>query len=118
MPEVLLDDQGMYMVKAYNQYGMMQCKAMMAVLPDESKKPKETAPAFVTKLSDKTATIGEPLSLTVQLSEQPTPTYRVEWYKVSGTAISRPGHKIFSKFQVQGLLVIFIFKTRTKYFAA
>ena len=82
MPEVLLDDQGMYMVKAYNQYGMMQCKAMMAVLPDESKKPKETPPTFVTKLSDKTATIGEPLSLTVQLSEQPTPTYRVEWYKV------------------------------------
>ena len=32
--------------------------------------------------------------------------------------ISRPGHKILSKFQVQGQVAIFIFKTRTKYFAA
>ena len=30
----------------------------------------------------------------------------------------RPGHKIHSKFQVQGQLAILIFKTRTKYFAA
>ena len=28
---------------------------------------------------------------------------------------SRPGHKILSKFQAQGQVAIFIFKTRTKY---
>ena len=33
-------------------------------------------------------------------------------------ANNRPGHKILSKFQVQGQVAIFIFKTRTKYFAA
>ena len=31
---------------------------------------------------------------------------------------SRPGHKILSKYEVQGEVAIFIFKTRTKYFAA
>ena len=31
---------------------------------------------------------------------------------------SKPGHKILSKFPVQGQVAIFIFKTRTKYFAA
>lgn len=72
----------MYMVKAYNQYGMMQCKAMIAVLPDESKKPKETTPTFTNGLSNVTATVGEPLSLSVQLKEQLTPNYRVEWFKV------------------------------------
>ena len=30
----------------------------------------------------------------------------------------RPGHKILLKFQVQGQVAIFIFKTRTEYFAA
>ena len=39
----------------------------------------------------------------------------VKWIK--GVLI-RPGHKILSKFQVQGQIAIFIFKTRTKYFAA
>ena len=29
-------------------------------------------------------------------------------------SICRPGHKILSKFQVQGQVAIFIFKTRTK----
>ena len=29
-----------------------------------------------------------------------------------------PGHKILSKFQVQGQVAFFIFKTRTKYFGA
>ena len=34
------------------------------------------------------------------------------------TTFSRPGHKILLKFQVQGQAAIYIFKTRTKYFAA
>lgn len=72
----------MYMVKAYNQYGMMQCKAVLAVLPDESKRPKEAAPILTSRLSDVTATIGEPLSLSVQLRDEPTPNYRVEWFRV------------------------------------
>ena len=82
LPEVLPDDQGMYMVKAYNQYGMMQCKAMLAVQPDVNKLPKETAPVFVNKLQNVTGTVGEPLSLSVQLKDEPTPNYKVEWFKV------------------------------------
>lgn len=85
MPEVFADDEGMYMVKATNPYGMMQSKAMLIVEPDSSK-PKETAPRFITKLKHMTGTVGEPVSLTIQLEEQPTlPTYKVEWFKVSLT---------------------------------
>ena len=36
------------------------------------------------------------------------------WLRIN----NRPGRKILSKFQVQGQVGIFIFKTRTKYFAA
>lgn len=82
MPEVFSDDQGMYMVKAYNPYGMMQTKAMLVVEPDTSK-VVETAPTFVSKLTNITATLGEPVSFTVQLTETPTPSYKVEWFKVS-----------------------------------
>lgn len=81
LPEALTDDQGMYMVKAYNQYGMMQCKAMLAVLPDANK-PKETAPVFVSKLQPIVGTIGEPVSFSVQLDKSPTEKYKVEWFKV------------------------------------
>ena len=38
----------------------------------------------------------------------------VYWLFVS----SRPGHKILSKFQVQGQVAIFIVMTRTKYFCS
>jgi len=80
---VFPEDQGMYMVKAYNQYGMSQCKAMLVVVPDVNKQPQESIPTFTSKLSDVTGVVGEPLSLTVQLKEPPTPTYRVEWFRVS-----------------------------------
>lgn len=82
MPEVFSDDQGMYMVKAYNPYGMMQSKAMLAVEPDLNK-VRETVPTFVSKLSSMTATLGEPVSFSIQLKEEPSPNHKVEWFKVS-----------------------------------
>lgn len=87
MPEVFTDDQGMFMVKAHNPYGMMQTKAMVVVMPDTSK-VVETVPTFVSKLHHMTATIGEPVSFTIQLKEEPTPSYKVEWFKVSYDEIS------------------------------
>ena len=48
------------------------------------------------------------------------PVYSIRKHCVCACACvhARPGHKILSKFQAQGQITIFIFKTRTKYFAA
>ena len=78
IPEVFLEDAGTYTVKATNQFGMMECKAMMSVKEDPQK-VKEFSPEFKVQMRDISITIGEPATFDVQVSGNPRP--EVYWTK-------------------------------------
>eukprot|EP00106_Octopus_bimaculoides_P016754 XP_014784196.1 PREDICTED: titin-like isoform X3 [Octopus bimaculoides] len=76
--EVFPEDSGMYTVKAYNKYGMTQCKAKMTVM-EEEEAAKETSPEFRNLLRDTKVVVGEPATFDCEVIGKPKP--KVHWQK-------------------------------------
>ena len=79
IPDLLPDDAGMYMVKAYNPLGMAQTKAKLSVMEDVAE--KEGEPRFTRSLPhDFVALTNEPAALECEVVGNPIP--EITWFKV------------------------------------
>ena len=81
IPEVFLEDAGIFTVRAFNQFGMAECRAVLSVKEDQSK-IKEVPPEFRVQMRDITIKIGEPATFDCQITGHPKP--EVYWAKVRG----------------------------------
>ncbi|CAG5126018.1 unnamed protein product, partial [Candidula unifasciata] len=78
IPEVFAEDAGLFTVKAYNKFGLVQCKAKLTV--DESEiKEREVPPEFISLTRDTKAIQGEPVTFDCQITGTPPP--QVYWTK-------------------------------------
>jgi titin len=76
--EVFIEDAGTISVRASNQFGMAECKAILAVVEDPNK-VKESPPQFAAQMRDLSIQIGEPATFDVEIIGQPRPD--VYWTK-------------------------------------
>lgn len=81
IPEVFPEDTGMFMVKAYNMYGTVQCKAKLTVVEEEDTTERVNSPEFRNLIHDINTVMGEPATFDCQVTGRPKPT--VQWRKVS-----------------------------------
>ena len=66
IPEVFPEDTGMFMVKAYNMYGTVQCKAKLTVVEEEETQ-REVSPEFRSLIRDTAIMEGEPATFDCQV---------------------------------------------------
>ncbi|GFS02464.1 titin, partial [Elysia marginata] len=78
VPEVFIEDAGLFTVKAYNKFGMVQCKAKLTVEEGEAPE-KEVPPEFRSLARDTKVFQGEPVTFDCQITGSPTP--EVHWTK-------------------------------------
>ena len=80
IPEVFPEDTGVFMVKAYNMYGTVQCKAKLTVVEEEETTERVNSPEFRNLIHDINTVQGEPATFDCQVTGRPRPT--VQWRKV------------------------------------
>ncbi|RUS90394.1 hypothetical protein EGW08_001889, partial [Elysia chlorotica] len=78
VPEVFSEDAGLFTVKAYNKFGMVQCKAKLTVEERETQE-KEVPPEFRNLARDTKVIQGEPVTFDCQITGSPPP--EVHWTK-------------------------------------
>ncbi|XP_060064415.1 titin-like, partial [Ylistrum balloti] len=94
IPEVFPEDTGMYMVKAYNMYGTVQCKAKMTVIEEESPE-RDIPPEFRSLIRDSNVVEGEPATFDCQVSGRPKP--KIHWQKDGKTLSESPRWKFIEE---------------------
>lgn len=76
---MFLEDGGIYTVRAFNQFGMVECRCIITVVEDTTK-VKDIPPEFRVQMRDITIRIGEPATFDCQINGHPRPD--VYWAKV------------------------------------
>ncbi|KAK3082882.1 hypothetical protein FSP39_007872 [Pinctada imbricata] len=102
IPEVFPEDTGLFMVKAYNMYGTVQCKAKLTVVEEEETE-RDSSPEFRALLRDTAIMEGEPATFDCQVTGHPKPT--VHWEKDGKPLNENPRWKFINEDDNYTLLI-------------
>ena len=79
IPEVMMEDEGEYMISVRNEHGVAQTKVKLTVLSREVTISVSSAPTFKTYLRDVRVKCGEPVTIDCMVTGKPQPT--LVWQK-------------------------------------
>jgi hypothetical protein len=102
IPEVFLEDAGVFSVRAVSAFGMAECSAALTVEEDLTR-IRDIKPDFFVRMHDLNVTVGEPATFDCQVIGQPRP--EVYWNKNNKRVTDSPRWKLIAEEDHYTLLI-------------